>query len=79
MSRLPWTRTPGMPVSAAARELGAELDHPLSLLVGQALDALERRPMARRIADAARAAEAPVRDDRGSGGARPSDRGATGA
>ena len=40
----------------AAEELDAELPHPLSQAVAQALAALERRPMARRIADAACAA-----------------------
>ncbi|WP_329125719.1 MarR family winged helix-turn-helix transcriptional regulator [Streptomyces sp. NBC_01465] len=38
--------------TAAAAELEAELGYPLSRLVGEALDALARRPMRRRIADA---------------------------
>jgi DNA-binding MarR family transcriptional regulator len=39
--------------TAAATALDAELTHPLSDLVGEALDALRRRPMRRRISDAA--------------------------
>ncbi|WP_283135869.1 MarR family winged helix-turn-helix transcriptional regulator [Rhizohabitans arisaemae] len=43
-----WTAT-----TAAAVELEAELSFPLSRLVDEALDALHRRPMRQRIADAA--------------------------
>jgi DNA-binding MarR family transcriptional regulator len=39
--------------AAAAAELEAELSFPLSRLVDEALEALSRRPMRRRIADAA--------------------------
>lgn len=38
--------------AAAAAELDAELPYPLSRLVDEALDALDRRPMRQRIADA---------------------------
>ncbi len=54
---LEWTAT-----AAAAAELEAELSHPLSLLVGEALDALRRRPMRRRIAAAAARRDAAAPD-----------------
>ncbi|MFJ9212839.1 transcriptional regulator, MarR family [Streptomyces sp. L-9-10] len=39
--------------SAAAAEFEAELPYPLSRLIGEALEALDRRPMRQRIADRA--------------------------
>jgi DNA-binding MarR family transcriptional regulator len=54
--------------SAAARELEAELSFPLSRLLQETLDALRRRPMSRRIADAAAGRAGDTADTPGSPG-----------
>ncbi|MEV6581890.1 MarR family transcriptional regulator [Streptomyces sp. NPDC051582] len=52
-SLLPMLDAEWAATTAAATQLEAELSFPLSRLVGEALDALRRRPMRRRITDAA--------------------------
>jgi DNA-binding MarR family transcriptional regulator len=52
-SLLPMLEAEWSATAAAAAELEAELSFPLSRLVGEALDALRRRPMRQRIADVA--------------------------
>ncbi|GII58120.1 MarR family transcriptional regulator [Planotetraspora thailandica] len=52
-SLLPALEAEWAATAAAAAELEGELSFPLSRLVTEALDALNRRPMRRRIADAA--------------------------
>ncbi|MFE4536481.1 MarR family winged helix-turn-helix transcriptional regulator [Streptomyces scopuliridis] len=46
--------------AAAAAEFEAELPYPLSRLIGEALEALDRRPMGQRIADRAALGQGPA-------------------